>query len=154
VALGDLYEATGQLDQARQQYALVGAMQQLHASAGVDVDLELALFNLDHGIDLAASLDRARAAYGRRPSVHAADVLAWALYQNGRYAEAARLSHEALRLGTRDALMYFHAGLIADALNDPPVARQYLEQALSINPYFSIRFAPQAQALLKQLGTK
>ncbi|MBI5565131.1 MAG: tetratricopeptide repeat protein [Chloroflexi bacterium] len=153
VTLGDLYEVTGQLDQARRQHDLVGALQQLQASAGVDVDLELALFHLDHGIDLAASLDRARAAYGRRPTIHAADVVAWALYQNGHYAEARRFSREALRLGTRDALLHFHTGLIELARDNRAAARQHLEQAMLINPHFSIRHASSARELLERLST-
>jgi tetratricopeptide (TPR) repeat protein len=72
IALGELYEVSGQTAQAQQQYALVRAIQQLHASAGVDVDLELALFEAEHGSDPARAVAQARAAYSRtaaaRPS--------------------------------------------------------------------------------------
>ena len=76
IALGDLYEATGRPAEAKRQYDLVQAMQQLNASAGVDVDMELALFDADHGIDPAGTVKRARAAYERRSSIYAADALA------------------------------------------------------------------------------
>lgn len=152
IALGDLYEVTGQAEAARREYDLVGAIQQLYESAGVDVELEIALFNIDHGIDAALSLQLARSAYQRRPSIYAADTLAWALYHDGRYEEARRYSDEALRLGTRDALLHFHAGLIASALQDAAGARQHLRAALEINPYFSIRYAPQAREQLNKLA--
>jgi tetratricopeptide (TPR) repeat protein len=152
IALGDLYEATGKAAAAKQQYDLVHAMQQLNASAGIDVDMELALFDADHGVDPAGTLARARAAYQRRPSIYAADALAWALYRAGDYAEARRHSQMALRLGTRDALMLYHAGAIAQSLGDRPTAREYFEKALALNPYFSVRYAPLARQALEALG--
>jgi tetratricopeptide (TPR) repeat protein len=151
IALGDLYEATGKPAEARRQYDLVRAMQQLNAGAGMDVDLELALFDADHGADPAATVERARAAYARRPSIYAADALAWALYAAGDYTTARRYSQEALRLGTRDAALHYHAGMIAYALGDRAAARAELDQALAINPYFSVRYAPTARKTLEEL---
>lgn len=152
IALGELYEVNGQAAQAQAQYDLVRAMQQLNASAGVNVDMELALFNADHGADPAQALAQAQAAYQERPSIYAADALAWALYRHGDYVAAQRAIDEALHLGTRDALLHFHAGMIANARGDRALARQHLTQALAINPYFSVRYAPQARALLAELG--
>jgi tetratricopeptide (TPR) repeat protein len=151
IALGDLYEATGKPAEARRQYDLVRAMQQLNAGAGMDVDLELALFDADHGADPAATVERARAAYARRPSIYAADALAWALYAAGDYTTARRYSQEALRLGTRDAALHYHAGMIAYALGDRAAARAELDQALAINPYVSVRYAPTARKTLEEL---
>ncbi|MCL5995655.1 MAG: tetratricopeptide repeat protein [Chloroflexi bacterium] len=151
IALGELYELDGQAAQAEQQYALVRAIQQLNASAGVDVDMELALFEADHGGDQTRVVAQARAAYGRRPTIHAAGALAWALYRADKYAEAQQYSRLALRLGTQDALLHYHAGMIEFALGNQAAARQHLERALAINPYFSIRYAPQARERLAQM---
>jgi tetratricopeptide (TPR) repeat protein len=159
IALGELYDAAGKPAEARRQYDLVRAMQQINAGAGMDVDLELALFDADHpldedgagGTDPAATVERARAAYTRRPSIYAADALAWALYAAGDYTAARRYSQEALRLGTRDAALHYRAGMIAFAIGDRATARAELEQALAINPYFSVRHAPTARATLDQL---
>jgi tetratricopeptide (TPR) repeat protein len=151
IALGEVYEANRQPNEAKQQYDLVRAMQQLNASAGMDVDLELALFDADHGADPAHAVQRARASYARRPSIYGADALAWALYQHGEYRKAQRYSQLALQLGTRDAAMYYHAGMIALALDDRPTARELLQQALAINPYFSVRYAEPARQKLAEL---
>jgi len=151
IALGEAYEANGQPNQAKQQYDLVRAMQQLNASAGMDVDMELALFDADHGADPAQAVVRARASYARRPSIYGAEALAWALYQHGEYTEAARYSQLALRLGTRDAAMHYRASMIALALNDRPNAREQLRQALTINPYFSVRYGEPARQKLAEL---
>ena len=153
IALGETQEALGRTADAARQYELVRAMEQLFTANGVDTDLELALFDADHGRDPQATLALARAAYARRPSVKAADTLAWALFKAGQPAEARRYAGEALRLGTRDALTLYHAGLIAQAQGDEAAARNYLGRALATNPHFSPLYAPRAQQALAELGT-
>ena len=145
IALGELYESVGQMDAANEQYALVGVIQQLNAGAGMNVDLEMALFAANHGTDPTAAVAQARAAYAQRPTLYAADTLAWALYQQGEYEEAWHYSQEALHLGTRDAFLYFHAGMIAQKRGDTATAHTHLQTALEINPYFSPLYAPIAQ---------
>lgn len=151
VALGELYTATGQPDNARQQFDLVRTMQKLNAASGMNVDLELATFEVNHGSDPALALAQAQTAYAERSTIYAADTLAWAFYRTGDYATAQRYSTEALRLGTRDALLHFHAGMIAAAQGDEAAARQQLRSALAIHPFFSLIFAPEAQAKLAEL---
>ena len=56
-----------------------------------------------------------QAGYAATPTVRAADALAWALHRLGRDDEAKRSSDEALRLGSRDPLLRYHAGAIAAA---------------------------------------
>ncbi len=153
IALGDVYAATGGPMQAQQQYDLVGAIQQLYEANGVDLDAEIALFNADHHRDPIKTAQQARAAYEKRPSVYAADVLAWASYQAGDYQTAKSYSDQALRLGSKDALKFFHAGMIARALGDATQAQRDLEQALKINPNFSILYTPVARSVLNDLTT-
>jgi tetratricopeptide (TPR) repeat protein len=149
ILLGDLYTLRGDAAQAAAAYDTVRVVQQLNAAAGMDVDMELALFEADHG-DPARAVEMARAAYARRPTIYAADALAWALHRAGDDATAARFSRAALRLGTADALLYYHAGMIAAAQSDSHAARIYLDRALKINPYFSPLHAPAARAALQE----
>jgi tetratricopeptide (TPR) repeat protein len=153
IALGDVYTATDQRDAAAKQYALVDAMQQLYRENGVDTDAEMALFDADHDRNLDQALAHAEDAYAKRPSIRTADVLAWTLYKTGNAADAQQYSQESLRLGTKDSLLFFHAGLIESALGNRAAAIDYLHQALTINPHFSILFAPQAQTELTRLQT-
>jgi tetratricopeptide (TPR) repeat protein len=151
ITLGDLYQVTGQSENARQQYQLLETIEKLYRANGVDMDMEIALFNADHGLHLEETVALARKAYANRPSIQAADALAWALYKTGQFEEAQKNSNEALKLGTKDALKFFHAGMIAHALHHDQQARQYLEKALAINPDFSVLFADQAQQTLLSL---
>lgn len=149
--LGDLLAATGDKAGAEEQFALVRAGQQLLGRNGVDTDLELALFDADHGA-AAAALAGAQKAYGKRKSIFAADALAWALHANGRHAEALRYARDAVAIGTRSALLQYHLGMIEAALGQNDAARQHLAQALATNPHFSTQHAPLAKAKLAALG--
>jgi tetratricopeptide (TPR) repeat protein len=151
IALGDLYQTTGQQEKADQQYKLVATIEKLYRANGVDMDMEIALFNADHDQNMPETLALAQKAYANRPSIHGADALAWALYKTGNYTEAQKYSERALELGTKDALKLFHAGLIALKLGDQTTARKCLEQALAINPHFSILYADQARQTLETL---
>ena len=62
-ALGDLYAGLGDARQAQEQYELVHVIQQLNAGAGMNVDLELATFDVMHGADSEAALAAAHVAY-------------------------------------------------------------------------------------------
>jgi tetratricopeptide (TPR) repeat protein len=151
VALADLYRATGRDDLADEQEAVVRALHELADGNGVNADLELAAFDVDHGEEVAA-LDAARAEWARRRSVHVADALAWALYANGRFERAATFADRALRLGTENATFLFHAGMIRLALDDRDGARSFLRRAVAVNPNFSILHADTAERVLARLG--
>ena len=114
------------------------------------VDLELALFEADHG-DPATALELAETAYAATPTVRAADAVAWALHRLGRDTEATAHRDEALRLGSRDPLLRYHAGAISAAVGDAKAARADLESALSTDPGFSATGAAEARRILADL---
>jgi len=152
IALADTLAVAGRRAEAAPQYALVHVEEELFQANGVNVDLEIALFDADHRIDLTAGLAAARAEWGRRQSIHVADALAWQLYANGRYDEALRYANEALRLGTRNALFFFHRGMIEKALGRTEAAHRDLGRALATNPHFSILWSTVAARTLAALG--
>lgn len=150
VLLGDLYRTTGRKALAREQYAVVEATRALASSNGVNVDLEIALFDADHGRP-GTALEAAEAEWSRRRSVHVADAYAWALLANDHPVDAQRIMRRALELGTRNATFLFHAGMIERALGDDDAARRYLRAALGANPNFSILHAATAERVLSEL---
>jgi tetratricopeptide (TPR) repeat protein len=151
INLGDVYTEMGERQKAAEQYDLVRAIDKLYRANGVNTDLEIALFYADHNLELQTSLEKARAAYKARPSIDAADTLAWTLYKIGDYRKAQPYASEALKLGTRDPLKLFHAGMIAKALGHKEQAQEYLQQAVDLNPHFSLLYADEAADALKSL---
>ena len=151
IALGDLYTISGHSDQAAQQYALVEIEQKLYEANGIDIDAEMALFYADHSHDLVSALERARAVYARRPSITVADALAWTLYKTGDYAGAEEMIKQARRLGTRNALMDFHAALIAYRRGRYTDAADLLDEALTLNSHITLLYAEQAKQLRADL---
>jgi len=151
IALGDVQQAAGKRADAARTYELVAAEEQLFQAANVDQDLEIALFDVDHGRNLSGVLAEAKAAAERRPSTKGDDVLAWTEYKTGDIAAAWQTIQHALRLGQNDPLMLYHAGAIAYAAGDHAAARSYLDRAVSRNPHFSVLYEKDAARLLDLL---
>lgn len=151
IALGETREAEGDTEEAQKSYDLARAETALFQAAGVDVDMELALFEADHG-EPSVALSLANQSYETRQTVRTADALAWASHRAGLDRDAVRLSAEALRLGSRDPLLLYHAGMIALATGDEATARRHLTDALAIDPGFSPTGAAEARAALAGLG--
>ena len=148
--LADVQRAAGDLDEARETDRLVRAIDRLARAAGIDTALEMALFEADRGEPSRAAVARARRAYRDRPSIVAADALAWILSAAGRHDAAARYSREALRLGTRSATLHYHAGIIELRLGHRGSSLRHLATALRIAPRFSPVHAPEARAILER----
>ena len=143
--LGDLYRVTGNHVEASREYALIGVIEKMLAANGVKNDLDIALFDADHGIALRHALTLARKGYVDRPSIFGDDVLGWVLARNGRCGAALAYSKRSLRLGTQDALKFFHRGWIAACLGDRAGAATWYRRALALNPRFSVLWTPVAQ---------
>ncbi|MBW3615548.1 MAG: tetratricopeptide repeat protein [Actinobacteria bacterium] len=150
--LADLAAVTGREELRQEQIDLIGAQFQLLAANGVAADLELALFSADHGSDVGRGLAAAEAEWARRKSTNAADALAWQLLAHGRAAEALTYADQALRLGTRNALFYYHRGRINLALGREVAATEDLRTALAINPHFSLLHAAEARRVIGSAG--
>ena len=150
VALGDVQTARGETATAGDSYALVRAEQSLFQSAGGNADLELALFDADHG-DRAEAVRLGRIAVRERPSVYAHDALGWALYRSGDCGAALTEARRANRLGTADPLVAFHLGTIAACAGQRSEAIAALHRAQGANPGFHPLYGPETVKLLQRL---
>jgi tetratricopeptide (TPR) repeat protein len=148
--LGELYEFLGRGAEARRQYDVVDTTTRLFARSGVNTDLEVALFNADHG-DPTAALASARAEWRRRKSIHVADALAWSLHRAGNDSRALVLARAATRLGTAESRLWLHRGAIEAQLGLEAEARRHLRRGLSTDPGTSPWQVARARAVLHDL---
>ena len=149
--LGDMYTKAGNAAEARKQYQLVEYIGMLGHINQVLHNRDLALFYADHDLKLEESLALAHKEFEVRHDIYTWDALAWALYKNGKYQEASDAIDNALRPGTRDALLFFHAGMIASRLGQTSQAKERLQTALQINPQFHVIYSDVARQQLKVL---
>ncbi len=87
----------------------------------------------------------------RRESIGNYDTYAWALFRAGRLQEARAASDEAMRMGTQDGELQFHAAMISAALGERDRAIGELASLLTTNPQFHPVHASTAAALLESL---
>jgi tetratricopeptide (TPR) repeat protein len=148
-ALGDVYMRAGRPAEAKKQYDLVEFIAYLSALSKTVYNRELAMFYADHSMKLKQSLELAQKELEVRRDIYTWDCLAWALYKNGRTAEAADAMAKALALGTQNALLFFHAGMIYLAFHDESKGKDYLTRSLAINPHFHILYSDVAERTLR-----
>jgi tetratricopeptide (TPR) repeat protein len=150
VALGEAELAAGRRADAREDLALVEVQQRLLRRGGVNVDAEMAIVEADHGSP-ARAVRLAHAAWADAPSVRGADALGWALTRAGDPGRGLAYAQRAVRLGSRDAVFLYHAGIAARDAERAGLARRYLARALELNPRFSPLHAPRAERALEAL---
>ncbi len=114
----------------------------------------MALFYANHNLNLEKSLVLAEKELEHRKDIYAYDTYAWALYKNNSYSQAAEIMKSAMKLGTRDAMLYYHAGMIQRAIGEEKQAEQMLSQALAINPHFDLMQTRIARSTLTDIYTQ
>ncbi|MBA3649934.1 MAG: tetratricopeptide repeat protein [Chthoniobacterales bacterium] len=137
-ALGDLYQLSGRSKDAAVRYELVEQLGEHSRKVhGTPYDRRIALFLADHDLKTEQAYALARGEFDAgRHDIYGADALAWTALKAGRIAEAQAAIKEALRLGTLDARLFYHAGMIARAGGDESGAAILLRRALALNPHF------------------
>jgi tetratricopeptide (TPR) repeat protein len=151
--LGDLLSVQGRTTEAEEQYARVHEIEQLYSANGENTGMEVALFDAEHDAgDPEQTYQDALAVYaGGRQSIAAADTVAWAAYKAGRPEEAQSYMTLALRLGTQDPRLSYHAGVIAQSAGDSAAAQQHFEAAVRMEAGQSVLYIAPARAALSQV---
>ena len=145
---GDAFDALGEHARAQHYFAQV---EHGYAANPEPFARQWSQFRVDHARRLPETIALLREEVAIRPDVLGWDLLAWALYQNGQYEEAARAMGQALRMGTQDATLMYHAGMIERALGRADSARTLLESALRLQPRFHHLYADTARRALRNL---
>lgn len=148
--LGDAHAALGDEEAAE---AYFRAAESMGRTRPEPFNRQWTLFLLEHDRDVDSVLALLQREIEMRRDVYGYDQLAWALYKSGNYVAARQAMRSALGMGTQDATMHFHAGMIERALGVGENARFHLRQALDINPVFHPRYAEAARMELGSLET-
>ncbi len=135
-ALGDLYKLAGRDGDAQQRYSEVERLSQQSTLYSALYNRHLVLFWADHDMKTDEAYARATKEYETRRDVYGADALAWAALKAAKLDEAQQAIKDALRLGTADARLFYHAGMIARAAGDRGAAMEFLRRALKMNRHF------------------
>jgi tetratricopeptide (TPR) repeat protein len=131
--IGDAYASLGDTARAEEYYktmevAVSGQPGAYHRA--------WSLFLLDHDLQIPQVLANVEKELETRKDIYGYDLLAWALHKSHRDGEARSAMTEARKLGTRDAMLFYHEGMIDRALGDSKRARYFLAKALETNPKF------------------
>ena len=147
--LAEVYTALGRDDEAAEQVRLGLALAEDQIGVYPAERRHLAGFFADH--DPATFLRLMEEDVATREDIGGLDLLAWAQYLNGEVDEAQATMDRALALGTEEATLLFHAGMIEAEVGEPDRARDLLESALDLNPGFDLSDVALARATLADL---
>ena len=136
--LGDLYKLKGRDRDAQDQYSAVERLCQSGPLNSALYSRHLILFWADHDIKIEEAYVRAKKEYETRRDIYGADSFAWAALKAGKLDEAQAAIKDGLRLGTQDARLFYHAGMIARANGDRDAAVDFLQRALKLNKHFDL----------------
>ncbi|MBV8171014.1 MAG: tetratricopeptide repeat protein [Candidatus Eremiobacteraeota bacterium] len=147
----DAQRALGDVEGARNTQALIEVIERLGNLQGIN-DRLIAAYYSDHAVRLDHAVDVARRDLRNRDDVYAEDTLAWALAMDGHWSDALPHAERAAALGTQDARLLFHVGMIALHNGRTAEARARLSAALAVNPHFHPFYAEDARAALTSLS--
>ncbi len=149
--LGDLYMLAGRVEEAQRQYSVFDEIARVDTAKGSLHGRITSMFYANHDKNALQVCEAAAKDYETRKDIYGADLLAWACYKAGRLEEAKTAMKDALRLGTKDALLFYHAGMIENALGNKNEARRLIALSLKTNPYFDFLQAENARRVLAEL---
>lgn len=137
LALCEIYEVLGMSERSEKSCRKAEARYEEYYESGIKGhSRELVLYYADKDIKLNSALELAIRDSEDTEDIYAYDTLAWAYYKTGSMDKAGDAINKALRMGTKDAVLYYHAGMISYKLGDKEKAEKYFHLVLSTNPFF------------------
>ncbi len=146
-ALAEAMEAADMKEEATRTFADFEQQARAESLSAVNANRELIFYYADHVNQPVQALQVAEQELSHRHDVYTLDAYAWALHKNGRDLEAKKQMDTALKVGVRDASIFYRAGEIESRLGNLPQAQQYLHAAAELHSVHS----PEAQSALAAL---
>jgi tetratricopeptide (TPR) repeat protein len=149
--IGDLAARKGNREASDKYYELSERLERAGWQSEEPQPAALARFLAERGRKTDEAVRLAESAAAVRSDIHTEDALAWSYFRAGRIKEAQTAIAKAVRTGTRDRRILYHAAAIKFAAGDRAGAREALDRALGDHPEFDPLVAPAAAALRAQL---
>lgn len=147
--LAEVYTELGRDDEADEQVQMGLEVAEAQVGRFPAERRHLAGFFADH--DPETFLELMQEDIATRQDIGGLDLLAWARYLTDDIDGAQAAMERAMALGTQDAPLLFHAGMIAAAAGDDDGARDLLQSALDLNPGFDLGDVALARTTLEDL---
>jgi len=121
-------ELSGQKEKAAAQFSAFESKARAEIAHPYNANLQLIAFYTDHKNDPAEALRIATLESAHRQDCVTLAALAWALYQNGKFADAKTQMDKALSVGIREASYFCHAALISSKANNAADAARFQKE--------------------------
>ena len=152
LALGNVYRELGDTARSRSYYKRAEEQYEEYQRQGIKGhSRDLVLHYVDNNKNLDRALELALLDSEGTEDIYAYDTLAWIYYKMGDTAKAEEAMNKALRLGTEDALLYYHAGMIHYEQHKVVKAKEYLGLSVAVNPQIHGSNPEEAGALLGEI---
>jgi len=122
-------DKAGQKDDASKQYAAFEIQARAEISQTYNANIELTEYYVNRKNDPAEALHIATMESSKRQDSPTLAALAWALYQNNKFAEAKTQMDKALAVGVREASYFCHAARISAKLNNAADTAKFEKEA-------------------------
>jgi len=141
-------EQSGQKDKAAAEFSAFESKARAQIKQPYNANLQLIAFYTEHKNDPGEALRIATLESGQRQDCITLAALAWALYQNGKFADAKTQMDKALSVGIRDAGYFCHAARISAKVNSKADAARFEKELAT----FGTHSCPMDQPVEASLG--
>jgi tetratricopeptide (TPR) repeat protein len=147
VMVGDLSAELGDHDGAEAYYRMAEQIERAALASGSGEPQLLSRFFSEHDRQIPEAVTLAEAAVRSRGDIVTMDTAAFAYLKAGQIDKARQAAQEALRTGTRDARILWHAAEIASAAGDHAAAAEMLARIPSPQTIADLRVRAGVEAL-------
>jgi tetratricopeptide (TPR) repeat protein len=140
-------ERAGQKDEAAKELAAFESKARAEIGKPYNANLELIAYYADRKNDAAEALRIANIESARRQDAPTLAALAWALYDNGKFADAKTQIDKALAVGIREPDYFCHAAQISAKANNAADAAKFEKEAATFGMHSCLADHPIQAAL-------
>jgi tetratricopeptide (TPR) repeat protein len=150
-SVGDMLGLTGDAAGAAAMYAKAETLEREGWKSEAPQPAALARMLAERGLKTPDAVALAEEAASKSSDIFTMDALALAYFRAGRLDEAAAASVRALRTGTRDRRLLYHAAAIARARGQIDEAKRLMAQVLEGTPALDVAIVRGVEALRAEL---